>query len=194
MSILLHARFWIGFALALALLSLTGAGLAWLIVPTPPVYHRTTFFEFPLPADWSCDMEGTETVCYPAGPPPYVATIIFTAKWRASYDTREAYVEHLSKPHKWRTPEGEEIVPDVLYVRDTILGGHDWVDSRHRNAELERFVTRYMATVTADIGVLVTYSIHQNHIDTYDPALSRAVEGLDIYQQATAIASPGRQD
>lgn len=190
MGYLLHPRFWIGLFVSLAGLSAAGAAFAWLIVPTPPRYHRTTFFEFPLPPDWSCDRSGTETVCYPVEPPPHSATIILAAKWRAPYDTNDAYRQYLSKPRPWKADDGSEVVPEVLYVRETVLGGHVWVDSRHRNSELVNYVTRYMATVTTDIGVLVTYSINEQRLDRYDPALSAAVEGLDIYQRAV-VEPPG---
>jgi hypothetical protein len=188
MDLVLQIRFWAGLFAALIALSAAGATLAWVIVPTPPVYHRTSFFEFPLPPDWSCDREGTETVCSPDEATPHTAIIIIAAKWRGPDDTRETYVEHLSKPIVWKTLEGKQVRSEVLFVRETMLGGHDWVDSRHRSSAIENYVTRYMGATTTDIGILVTYSIHETRLDEYDPPLNAAVEGLDIYQRATVAA------
>lgn len=182
-----HPFFWLGFFAMSFALSAVGVGAAWLIVPIPPVYHRTTYFEFPMPPDWSCDRDGTETTCFPKGPPPHAAIIVLAAKWRGPADTRDAYIEHLGNAHPWVNGKGETVTPEVIYVRETVLAGHTWVDAMHRNSEVERFLTRYLASVTTDIGVLLTYSIAETRRDDFEPALDAAVEQLDIYQAPAAL-------
>lgn len=183
MTVLLDYRFWAGLVLSVSTLSGVGVALAWLLVPAPPVYHRTTYMEFPLPEGWTCDEQGTETVCLP-GPPPNSAIIVLTAKYRSDNDSLSFYESYLRQPRKDTDADGKEHVSTVLYVRRAVIGGYDWVDGRHFGSELTGYETRYLATTTSEIGVLITYSVKQDSVSTYDPVLDAMVRGLDIYQRS----------
>ena len=164
MSLLLSPRYWLAAAGSFTVLSLAGAGLAGLLVPEPPVFHRTSFFEFALPPEWRCQREGTETVCRPAPNPEGKtdAMIIFTAKYRADYDTLEAYHAHLAQPRSWEKADGTPVEVTVESNEERRIGRYRWIDAVHFQSEVPGYYTRYLATVTTHIGVLITFSAHRS--------------------------------
>lgn len=186
MSALAEGRFWIAFVAVFALLSAAGIALSRVVVPAPSVYHRTSFLEFPLPEGWSCDRQGTETVCSPIGQRPVSAIIIFTVKWRGPDDGWTQYLDHVRQPQR-PSFDPDAALSEVMSAGETVLDGRRWVDARHRNSEIKGYETRYLATITSNLGVLVTYSIHRDHIETYEAALDAAVRGLVIYEQPSVL-------
>ncbi len=76
-------------------LATLGIVLAYILVPPPPQYHRTSYMEFALLNNWLCNLEGSETVCSPGEAPPHDSIIIFAAKKRGHSDTLADYKKHL---------------------------------------------------------------------------------------------------
>jgi hypothetical protein len=189
MAVLAEWRFWVAGIGALAGLSAFGTGIAWVALPPPPAYHRTSFFEFPLPPDWACDRDGTETVCRPRHPPPHQAIIVFAAKWRGPNDSMAFYRQHLETARN-RDSHGAPRVSTVLSVREVELGGRRWIDGRHRDSELPGYETRYLAAVTADLGVLITYSFKNGTGPSYEPLFEKAIRGLLLYQRDRSTEAP----
>ena len=182
MSILLHPFFWLAHALTVALLTGVGLLIAYLVVPKPPTYHRTTYFEFGLPSRWICQREGTETVCRPGMSPPYDAVIIFTAKFRNDDDSLEGYRRHVAKPTKRTGDDGREFESKVIHVGERKIGEYRWIDALHFESEIRGYYTRYLATTTAQIGVLITFSTHASKLAEHTRDFDASVESLRIHQ------------
>ncbi|MEZ4871554.1 MAG: hypothetical protein R2827_04760 [Bdellovibrionales bacterium] len=66
----------------------------------------------------------------------------------------------------------------IRYVKKYSLNGKEWVDSLHESSEVEGYYTRYVATVSGGLGILVTFSAHKKHyaapVQTYLGKPSRA--------------------
>jgi len=163
-------------------LTAVGVGLAWTLVPAPLDYHRTGYFEFAMPKTWSCDLEGGETVCFPAGVTPHDSIIVLAAKWRNRQDDRQAYLVHLGTPKVITTKDGNPITSRVVHAREIEIGGHRWVDGLHFESEIPKFYTRYLATITSHLGVLITFSVHETAFDKRMQDLDKAVASLRIYE------------
>ena len=182
MSILLQPMFWLSQLLSVLLLTSAGVLIAYVVVPKPPTYHRTTYFEFALPSGWVCEREGTETVCRPDSPPPHDAIIIFTAKIRTSSDNLAAYKAHVSKPQKRIERDGKEHESEVLRYDERTIGEYHWIDALHMGSEIANYYTRYLATTTAQIGVLITFSAHKSKLNERTREFKACVESLRIHQ------------
>ncbi|MDK1388856.1 hypothetical protein QN224_25990 [Sinorhizobium sp. 8-89] len=188
--VLLHPRFYVAMVLTSGLLLLVGSGLAFLAIRAPPRYFRTTFFEWPIPVGWECDIEGTETVCSPDEDGPKGTIIITTAKLRGPMDTLDAYKEHLKMPLPVKTKDGHEVLSKPLYVREIELGGRTWIDGRHHGSEIPNYDTRYLATVTSRLAVLATYAIHADQFYKYEKVLNSSFEQMQMYEPATLEPLP----
>jgi hypothetical protein len=181
-NVLRHPVYWCATVATVLLLAGSGVVLAWLLVPKPPTYHRTTFFEFALPAGWACAVEGTETVCRPAGPPPHDAIIIFAAKFRNASDNLAAYRAHVSEPKTGSDAAGATFLSRVERVEEREIGDYRWVDALHFESEIRNYYTRYLATTTAQIGVLITFSAHRSTFDMRMKEFRAGIESLRIQQ------------
>jgi hypothetical protein len=175
-------RFWLTALASFVLLSLAGGLLAYWLVDTPPTYHRTDYFEFGLPRDWSCRREGTETVCRPPGQPPNDAIIIFTAKYRNEHDTLAAYRAHLERPQENQRTDGTAMLSEVLSVAERRIGNYRWIDGTHVGSEIPGYHTRYLATVTSHIGVLITFSAHSSTRERRMREFEDCIDTLRVYQ------------
>lgn len=165
---------------------LAGVGVvaAPFLIPDPPNIYRTSIFDLTLPEGWSCEAVGTETVCRSNAPPPYDAVIIATMKFRdAKRDTLAAYREHLQSPQTWSTRDGRTVTSRIIDIGETTIDGRTWVDATHFESEVQYYHTRYLATVTVQVGVLFTVSAHQSRFEALQPAFEKTVRSLNIYQR-----------
>jgi hypothetical protein len=168
--------------LTVTVLTSVGLLIAYIAVPEPPSYHRTTYFEFALPDGWGCNRDGSETVCFPPGPGPYDATIIFAAKYRNDMDRLDAYRDHVSRPRQHTDANGSIHTSEVISYGDRAIGEYRWIDALHLGSELRDYYTRYLATTTSHIGVLITFSAHKKNANRRLAELETCVESLRIYQ------------
>src|SRR5262249_38685190 len=154
--------FWVGFAGAMTASLAVLGGIAWLITAVVVSPAREKFvsstFDFELPEGWGCDEEGSETVCT-AGPAPHDAIVILARKMRGPADTLAGYEEHLAGLTQSAQAEGRANGGEVGRVRRRTIGKHEWVESLQLGSEVSGYLTRYLATVTSHIGVLVTVSM-----------------------------------
>ncbi len=181
--IVLHPMFWVASILTAAALAAIGMLLAYTLVERPPVYHRNGYFEFALPAGWRCRHEGTETTCRPSGDGPSDSLIILTAKYRNDDDNLDAYLAHLAEGRRWRDDvSGRQIAARVDSNRIRDIGHYRWVDAVHFESEVPNYYTRYLATVTTHIGVVITFSTHQRVAEQRFAEIDRCVESLRIFQ------------
>ena len=188
MSVLREPIFWLSQAVTVTLLSGAGVLIAYLVVPKPPTYFRTTYFEFAVPPGWNCEPEGATTVCDPQGPPPHDAIIVFAGKLRDNNDTRDDYFERLKKPVTRNDAAGKKYQSEVLRCEKKAIGEYRWVDALHLGSEIPQYYTRYLATTTAQIGMLFTFSAHRSTVEKRTKQFQAAVESLRIYQ------TPSRYD
>ena len=111
---------------------LVAAGLvvARFLMPDPPNIYRTSIYDITLPKGWNCELEGTETVCTPEGPPPYRAILIAAMKYRnPQMDTIDTFTTHLKKSKTLLLPDGKRMTSTVEHVGRTVIDGRTWVDA-----------------------------------------------------------------
>lgn len=168
-------------------LTALGIGLAWLMVPEPPEYLRNSYLEMPKPQGWSCSIEVTEWVCRHGGELSRKGIIIMTAKVRNESDTRALYTQHLLQPRIVATSDGDQLESEVIYVRDVLLGNYLWVDGLHYQSEIPNYFTRYMATITSEIGVLVTFSAHKTVYEELKQEFEESISSMAVHQSKSLL-------
>jgi hypothetical protein len=171
------------FVLTLSILGGIGWATARLIVATPRDRFLTSYFEFDLAPGWSCELDGTEYVCQPAGKPPFPAIAIIAMKERNNQDRLEDYETHLRARQPVMTKNGETRMSEVRFVKRTSLGGKQWVEGLHAGSELPNYLTYYLATTTSALGILVTMSVHKDSVDKYKRHLDDMMSSLTVYQR-----------
>ena len=133
------------FVLTLSVLGGIGWATARLIVATPHDRFLTSYFEFDLAPGWSCELDGTEYVCRPAGKPPFPAIAIIAMKERNNQDRLEDYEAHLRARQPITMKSGETKMSEVRSVERKMLGGKQWVEGLHAGSEIPNYLTYYLA-------------------------------------------------
>lgn len=153
------------------------------------------FIEFELPEKWDCQLDGTEWVCQSNDEEKKRdAIIVLAAKIKkAGMDELPVYKAHLEKPQVYKSLSGEEITSEARYVKDLDIKGKPWIDSLHLQSEIPDFYTRYLATVEADLGILVTFSVRKDKYEEYAPDIERMVASLRAFRKEGEINTTGMQ-
>lgn len=143
------------------------------------------YCEFQLPLGWDCALEGTEWVCQSNNEDRQKeAIIILAAKIRGDRDSLDEYQAYLSQTKTFMLPGGRTQVSEPKYARITTTNdSQQWVDALHLASEVPGFFTRYMATTKEDLGVAVTFSVAQDHYDSYQPVFEKIIESLRVFRQ-----------
>jgi hypothetical protein len=168
-------------AFALTLAGLGGMGLvaARFLTPAEPLPRFIAdTFEFTLAPAWACDLEETEYVCW-KGKPPHEAIAIIAMKRRGPEDNLAAYKEHLSRPN----PDQDGTPSTIRSVRRRTLAGYEWIEAVHVSSEIRNYITIYLATVTSQVGVVATFSIHRDHEEAGRREMDIMMSSLKIHQQ-----------
>jgi hypothetical protein len=170
---------WIA-ALALSAFIYTGAAHA--------AKFSNQFVEFELPAQWQCNLEGAEWVCQSLNEQKKRdAIIVLAAKLKGDQDSLDQYTTYLKAPKIYTSVQGKSVKSDPKYAKPLTINQQPWVDSLHLESEIPGFYTRYLATVKADIGVLVTYSINKDKYQQYLPEFENMVRTLKVFRKAGGI-------
>ena len=172
--------YWLATVGSTSTLLILGLFMAWVIVPVPAKYHRTTFFEFSLPVNWLCEEEGSETVCI-SNEENKQAIIIFAAKLRNKEDNLKDYYDYLSKVKTYKTPDNTTVDSSVVHVTNRPIGKFNWVDGLHYQSEIPGFYTQYLATNTAQLGIVITFSYHKDASKKTINALEQSINNLHVY-------------
>lgn len=164
-----------------------------LLFPTS-VFAKTfanQFIEFNLPDKWECQLDGTEWVCQSTDEQKKRdAIIVLAAKVKKpGMDELPVYRAHLEKPQQYQSLSGEAITSEPKYTKDLDISGHAWIDSLHLQSEIPDFYTRYLATVEADLGILVTFSVRKDKYDEYGPDIDGMVKSLRAFRKDGPINS-----
>ena len=118
------------------------------------------YTEFELPSGWNCSLEGSEWVCQSSNKDRRKeAIIILAAKVRGQQDSLDQYQAYLKKTKTYTLPGGRTQVSESKYARVKNINNHKWIDALHLASEVPGFYTRYVATVKANLGVAVTFSV-----------------------------------
>tara|TARA_R110002072_G_scaffold64203_6_gene159803 strand:+ start:14240 stop:14998 length:759 start_codon:yes stop_codon:yes gene_type:complete len=140
------------------------------------------YCEFQLPVGWNCALEGTEWVCQSTNADrKKEAIIILAAKVRGSKDSLPAYQAYLKQNKTFSLPGGKSQVSEPKYTKLSQIKSHQWVDSLHLASEVPGFYTRYMATVKGTLGVAVTFSVGQEHYNTYKDVFESVIQTLKVF-------------
>jgi hypothetical protein len=147
------------------------------------------FIEFALPDKWECQLDGTEWVCQSTDEQKKRdAIIVLAAKIKKpGMDDLPVYKAHLEKPQQYQSLSGEAVTSEPKYVKDLDISGHPWIDSLHLQSEIPDFYTRYLATVEADLGILVTFSVRKDKYDEYGPDIDSMVKSLRAFRKPGAL-------
>ncbi len=151
------------------------------------------FIEFQLPDKWECQLDGTEWVCQSTDEQKKRdAIIVLAAKIKKpGMDDLPVYKAHLEKPQQYQSLSGEAITSEPKYVKDLDISGHPWIDSLHLQSEIPDFYTRYLATVEADLGILVTFSVRKDKYDEYLPDIDNMTKSLRAFRKPGALNEGG---
>lgn len=142
------------------------------------------YTEFELPPGWQCAMEGSEWVCQSENKDrKKEAIIILAAKKRGPQDSLAEYQAYLKKTKSYELPGGKRQVSEPKSVRVKTINSQQWVDSLHLASEVPGFYTRYLATVKADIGVAVTFSVTKNLYNAYKGIFDNVIASLRVFRQ-----------
>jgi hypothetical protein len=150
------------------------------------------FIEFQLPDKWECQLDGTEWVCQSTDEQKKRdAIIVLAAKIKkAGMDELPIYRAHLERPQTYESLSGESITSEPRYVKELDISGKQWIDSLHLQSEIPDFYTRYLATVEADLGILVTFSVRKDKYEEYAPDIENMVKSLRAFRKAGGINEP----
>lgn len=147
------------------------------------------FIEFQLPDKWDCQLDGTEWVCQSTDEQKKRdAIIVLAAKIKkAGMDELPVYKAHLEKPQTYQSLSGESVTSEPRYVKELDITGKQWIDSLHLQSEIPDFYTRYLATVEADLGILVTFSVRKDKYEEYAPDIENMVKSLRAFRKQGEI-------
>lgn len=170
---------------------------AFLTLPSSAWATKFTsqFCEFELPPQWTCLLEGAEWVCQSSEENrKRDAIIVLAAKLKGDQDSLPQYLSYLKNPKAFVSVGGKNITSEAVYAREAQINGHPWIDAIHRDSEIPGFLTRYLATIKQDIGVLVTYSIVKSKYQEYLPDFDNMVKTLKVFRKSGALNAGGGAD
>ena len=147
------------------------------------------FIEFQLPEKWECKLDGSEWVCQSTDEQKKRdAIIVLAAKIKKEgMDELPVYREHLEKKQVYPAPNGQKVVSEPRYVKELQLSNKVWIDSLHLQSEIPDFFTRYLATVEADLGILVTFSVRKDKYTEYAKDIEEMVKSLRAFRKPGPI-------
>lgn len=147
------------------------------------------FIEFQLPEKWKCQLDGSEWVCQSTDEQKKRdAIIVLAAKIKKpGMDELPVYQAHLEKKQVYQAPNGQRVVSEPRYVKEVAINSKKWIDSLHLQSEIPDFFTRYLATVEADIGILVTFSVRKDKFTEYAADIDALVKSLRAFRKPGAL-------
>ncbi|MBI3554960.1 MAG: hypothetical protein HY074_01700 [Deltaproteobacteria bacterium] len=143
---------------------------------------KAKWIEINLPAGWSCvQKRGVEWVCASHDKSAaHDAYWVLAAKPKETEDTLESYRDKLRQSRVSLGAGGKRVTTEPSYVKELELGGAKWVDVLHTDSELRGYLTRYVATVLPDLGVVVTYTILKAKYTQYSTQFDQILMGMKV--------------
>jgi hypothetical protein len=150
------------------------------------------FIAFELPAGWQCNLEAAEWICQNTNPAKQKdAIIILAAKIKGDQDSLDQYLSYLQSPKTYQAISGKTVKSEAKYAKYAKIGEQNWVDSLHLESEIPGYYTRYLATIKADIAVLVTFSIVQSKYAEYQGLFESLVQSLQVFRRQGSLNVQG---
>lgn len=152
------------------------------------------FIEFQLPEKWQCKLDGNEWVCQSNDEQKKRdAIIVLAAKVKKDgMDDLGVYKAHLEKKQVYQAPNNQRVISEPRYVKELNISSKTWIDSLHLQSEIPDFYTRYLATVEADLGILVTFSVRKDKYQEYSQDIETMVRTLKAFRKPGCInCEPG---
>lgn len=150
------------------------------------------YMEFELPNGWKCALEGSEYVCQSENADRQKeAIIILAAKIRGQQDDLDQYTAYLKKPKTYQLPGGKVQNSEHKSTKKRVIGKQEWVDSFHLASEVPGFYTRYLATVKADLGVAITFSVTKSMYSVYQDIFEKIIKSMKVFRQTKSNAAGG---
>lgn len=152
---------------------------------------RNSYISFELKKNWNCKLENISWVCVNSSKSKGVNTaiIILTAKEKSPIDSLSLYEEHLRKPVALKTASGTKL-SKILNVSQRKINHYLWIDSLHQGSESLNFWTRYLATTSGRIAILVTFSSHKNFYTKYSNEFIKSIQSLRLVNQKSGNFRP----
>ena len=95
--------------------------------------------------------------------------IILAAKLQGEHDTFPEYMEHLRQPS---TVEGPKINNEI--------GNIGWVEATMFESEVKGFYTKYLATVSEGVAILVTFSANKDSYKEFQTLIVPCIRSMEI--------------
>lgn len=154
-------KFRLSLVAALALmLMIPGAGRA--------TTFRSSYVEFDLPDEWTCELETTAWVCTDDKEGRQKsALIVLAAKVKGPDDRLDSYEDHLAATRPVTDGRGNQLGRSsrVDFVRRDVIGDRTWIRARHYESELAGYFTEYLASTTDTLAILITFSAYEEYFD-----------------------------
>ena len=111
------------------------------------------------------------------------AIIILAAKKRGPQDTLAEYQSYLKRTKTYKLPGSKMQKSEPKTVKVSEINSQRWVDALHLASEVPGFYTRYLATVKADIGVAVTFSVTKSLYSQYKGVFDNVIASMRVFRQ-----------
>lgn len=130
--------------------------------------------------DWRCAQEGSDTICKPVSAQSELEkVIIWSAKEKSDQDTLAAYRTHLGSVMK-RKFHFKQIASTPVSAQTITLNGREWVDAVQLNSEIPGYNTRYLATATDKLAILITFSARTRNFEDFQKEIQPLIEQLKL--------------
>jgi hypothetical protein len=140
-----------------------------------------TYIEFDLPDSWHCQREGGQHVCQPINPDKRrEAIIVMASKYKGPDDTVEKYSARLKAKRTVKDMKGKPYDNIIQFTRMSDIQGNSWVDSQQENSEIPGYITRYLATVKSDLGVVITFSAFKSKFKDYSADFYKMINSIRV--------------
>jgi hypothetical protein len=116
----------------------------------------------------------------------YFALPLSTSIWRpdggASWMDLNMSARRPASP-LMRRSRFSRLLSEVREVKRSVIGAHEWVEAVHSGSEIPNYDTYYFATITSELGILVTLSVNRNLSGQYVDRFKEMIKTLHVYQR-----------
>ena len=147
------------------------------------------FIEFQLPDKWECNLDASDWVCQSTDEQKKRdAIIVLVAKMRKEgRDELELYKKHLEEKQVYEAPNGQKVMSEPRYVKQIVINNKAWIDAIHMQSEIPDFVTRYLVTTEADLGILATFSVRKDKFQDYATEIEAMAKSIRVFRTPGAL-------
>ena len=173
------------------MLNNVGRILPFLLFPVPCEAGANTFskcyIEFCLPESWSCEPENGRWLCQSKDEATKrdAIAVVYAKPQKEGTDDLANYKRYLAKPRTIN--DSSSIQSKPFFSREMQIFGHRWIDAFQLDSEVPDFYTRYLATVEADLGIAVQFSVRKDKYEDYRPGIEALVRSLRVFQKPGKI-------